>query len=185
MGFQTKVNVGLPLAYAGDFANANPRRQLTPPPAQAGGITTSGAAATDAFVASTGGVIIGNFAWITAAGANTLTSAQVGSAAPDGFVARTQMGLILTQPTGFTASTDTWYGNTIPVGQNVVAFKTGSFFVQCPAGSGATAGQKCFAKLTDGSVAFGAAGATIAGYIETTFTADNTALASEMVIISA
>ena len=185
MGFQSRVNNALPIGYAGAFANANPRVQLVPPPSQAGGIDTANGAAIDAFIAATGGVIIGGFAWITAAGANTLTSAQVGSAAPDGFIVRSQQGLITSQPLGLTPSTDTWFGLTIPAGQNVVAFKTGSFYVQAPSSGGATAGMKAFAKLTDGSVSFAAAGATVVGYIETTFTANNTALASEIVIISA
>lgn len=183
--FQGSVNNALPVGVAGDWASENPAIQLIPPFGQAGGVTTAGAAATNAFVAAASGVVIGGFAWITATGGNQLTNAQVGSAAPDGFIVRSQQGLIITQPTGTTYTTDTWYGSTIPAGQNVVAYKTGSFYVKCPSASGATAGNKCFASITDGSVKFAAAGATVSGYVETNFTAMNTCAASEIAIISA
>ena len=187
MGFQSTVNNALPVGLAGDFASENPAIQLIPPFGQAGGITTGGAAATDSFVAEIGGVVIGAFAWITTAGGNYLSNAKgsAPSTAPDGFIPRSQQGLILTQPLGVTPSTDTWYGNLIPAGQNVVAFQTGSFYVKCPSGSGATAGQKAFASTTDGSISFAAAGATVSGSVETNFTARNTCLAGEIAIISA
>lgn len=183
--FQGSVNNALPVGLAGDWASENPAIQLIPPFGQAGGITTAGAAATNSFLAATGGVVVGAFAWITAVGGNLLGNAQVGSAAPDGFIVRSQQGLITSQPLGTTYTTDTWYGNTIPAGQNVVAYKTGSFYVKCPSSAGATAGQKAFASITDGSVKFAAAGATVSGYVETNFTAMNTCAASEIAIISA
>lgn len=184
--FQGKVNNALPVGLAGDWASENPAIQLIPPFGFAGGIDTANAAATDAFLAATGGVVIGGFCWITTTGGNLLSNAQPsGGGAPDGFVPRSQQGLITSQPLGTTYTTDTWYGVTIPAGQNVVAFKTGSFYVACPSSAGATAGQKCFASITDGSVKFAAAGATVSGYVETNFTAMNTCAASEIAIISA
>jgi len=186
MGFQSTVNNALPVGLAGDFASENPAAQLLPPFGQAGGVTTANAAATDSFVAATGGVVVGAFAWITTAGGNYLSNAKgsAPSTAPDGFVVRSQQGLILTQPTGVTPSTDTWYGNLIPAGQNVVAFTTGSFYAKSGTG-GATAGQKAFASTTDGSITFAAAGATVSGSVETNFTARNTCSAGEIAIISA
>lgn len=184
--FQGSVNNALPVGLAGDWASENPAIQLIPPFGFAGGIDTGNAAATNAFVAAAAGVVIGAFAWIQT-NANQLANVpQSGSTvAPDGFVIRSQQGLITSQPLGQTPTTDTWYGLTIPAGQNVVAYKTGSFYVKCPSASGATAGQKCFASLTDGSVKFAAAGATVSGYVETNFTAMNTCLANEIAIISA
>ena len=107
-----------------------------------------------------------------------------GTPAPDGFIPRTQVGLILTQPTGVTPSTDTWYGATIPAGQNVTAFESGSFYALAGTG-GATVGQKAFASTTNGSLKFAAAGATVSGYVETSFYAKYACSASEITIISA
>lgn len=185
MGFQSTVNNAQPVGLPGDFASENPARQLIPPFGIAGGIDTANAAAVDAFIAGAAGVTIGNFAWIQADGVSLLNAPAAGTPAPDGFVARSQQGLIVTYPTGVTPSTDTWYGTLIPNGQNVIAFESGSFYARCPAGSGATYGQKAFASTTDGTLKFAAAGATVAGYVETSFYCRYTASASEITIISA
>ena len=184
MGFQASVNNAQPVGLPGDFASENPARQLIPPFGIAGGIDTANAAATDAFIAASAGVVIGNFAWIQADGISLANSPASGTAAPDGFIPRSQQGLIITQPTGITPSTDTWYGSTIPAGQNVTAFESGSFYALAGVG-GATVGQKAFASLTNGSLKFAAAGATVSGYVETSFYAKYTCNASEITIISA
>ncbi len=183
MGFQSSVNNAQPVGLPGDFASENPAKQLIPPFGIAGGIDTANAAATDAFIAGAAGVSIGQFAWIQSDGI-TILNAQYGSGAPDGFIPRTQQGLITSYPTGVTPSTDTWYGVSIPAGQNVTAFESGSFYVKATI-AGATYGQKAFAKLTDGTIQFAAAGATVSGYIETPFVCRYTALVNEITIISA
>ncbi len=183
MGFQSSVNNAQPVGLPGDFASENPAKQLIPPFGVAGGIDTANAAAVDAFIAGAAGVSIGQFVWIQSDGL-TLLNAQYGSAAPDAFIPRAQQGLIMSFPTGVTPSTDTWYGVSIPGGQNVTAFESGSFYVKATV-SGATYGQKAFAKLTDGTIQFAAAGATVSGFIETSFVCRYTANVNEITIISA
>lgn len=183
MGFQSSVNNAQPVGLPGDFASENPAKQLIPPFGIAGGIDTANAAATNSFIAGTNGVNIGHFAWIQADGISLL-NAQYGSGAPDGLIPRNQSGLIITQPTGVTPSTDTWNGFSVPAGQNVTAFESGSFYARATV-AGATYGQKAFAKLTDGTIQFAAAGATVTGYIETSFFCRYTANVNEITIISA
>ena len=184
MGFQSTVNNAQPVGLPGDWASENPARQLIPPFGIAGGIDTANASAADAFIAGTGGVNVGIFAWIQADGISLGNAPASGAPAPDGFVPRTQQALIQNFPTGVTPSSDTWYGVNIPAGQNVIAFESGSFYVRNPAGSGSTYGQKAFASLTDGTLKFAAAGAIVSGYVETTFYCRYTANASEITIIS-
>lgn len=183
MGFQSSVNNAQPVGLPGDFASENPARQLIPPFGIAGGIDTANAAAVDAFIAGTAGVTIGVFAWIQSDGI-TLLNAQYGSGAPDGFIPRAQQGLIMSFPTGVTPSTDTSYGASIPQGQNVTAFESGSFYVKATVG-GATVGQKAFASTTDGSIQFANAGATVSGYKETSFVCRQAVSVNEITIISA
>ncbi len=182
MGFQNTVNNAQPVGLPGDFASENPARQLIPPFGIAGGISTANGFAVDQFYAGTTGATIGQFAWIQSDG--TLTSVGVNTNAPDGFIPRNQQGLILTQPTGITPSTDTWYGATVPVGQMVTAFESGSFYAKATV-AGATYGQKAFAKSTDGSIQFAAAGATVSGFVETAFVCRATVAVNEITIISA
>ena len=166
----------------GDFASENPARQLIPPFGIAGGISTANAFGTDQFLANATGVDIGLFVWIQADG--TIDNVGISTNAPDGFVPRTQQGLILTQPTGVTPSTDTWYGVSIPGGQPVTVFESGSFYVRATV-AGATYGQKAFAKSTDGSIQFAAAGATVTGFVETSWVCRATVAVGEITIISA
>ena len=182
MGFQNTVNNAQPVGLPGDFASENPARQLIPSFGIAGGIDTANAAGVDYFLAGATGATIGQFAWIQSDG--TLTSVGVSTNTPDGFIPRSQQGLILTQPTGSTPSTDTWYGTTVPVGQIVTAFESGSFYARATV-AGATYGQKAFAKSTDGSIQFAAAGATVTGFVETSWVCRATVAVGEITIISA
>jgi hypothetical protein len=52
--FQTSINVNPAYAVAGDFATLNPRNSAIPAP---GGVTGAG------FIAGTGGLTVGLFAW--------------------------------------------------------------------------------------------------------------------------
>ncbi|HDC2634998.1 TPA: hypothetical protein O7120_004800, partial [Salmonella enterica] len=68
---------------------------------------------------------------------------------------------------------------TIQPGFQMTLMTAGDFLVRT-AGA-ATVGQKIFAKLSDGSVTTGAAGATISGYVETKFVVGSAAAAGELV----
>ncbi len=139
MSFQAQVNLQPAPAVAGDFASANPRATLLAGPG--------------AIVAGTTGVNSGVFAWVTAG-----VAVNNGSGAPAGFVRRGNTALI----TAFLAES----GVNTPQGLPVTLFTQGDFWAQATVAV-ATVGQKVFAKLTDGTVQTAAAGATVAGYIET------------------
>ena len=182
MGFQSTVNNAQPVGLPGDFASENPARQLIPSFGNAGGIDAANGAAVDTFLASSNGVNIGTFVWIQADG--TIDNVGISTNAPDGFIPRTQAGLISYFPTGITPSTDTWYGVSIPGGQPVTVFESGSFYAKATV-AGATYGQKAFAKSTDGSIQFAEAGATVSGFVETIFVCRATVTVNEITIISA
>ena len=161
--FQQSVNVTQAPAVAGDFASANPRSHVLSSP---GG-----------FVAGANGLTIGCFAWAdTATG---LVMSNTGSGLPTGFVARRtfESGLITTYLTDA--------GMTVPAGFGFgELYAAGDFFVK-NAGAGATTiGMKAFANLTNGTVSFAAAGATVAGSIETKWYAMSINAAGELVKIS-
>lgn len=159
MGFQTQVNLQQAPAVAGDFASTNPRASVIAPE---GG-----------FVAGAGGVNVATFAWVQSNG-TTLLNADA-SAAPDGFVPREQQALIVT----YLAEA----GNNIPVGFGVTLMRTGDYWFT-PNVNAAVKGQKVFAKLTDGTTRTGAAGATIAGYVETNFVVSVPAGTGELAVMS-
>ena len=152
-GFQSKVNQLPAFAVAGDFASANPRATAIGGPGY--------------FVAPTGGIQVGAFAWIanngTSGGPGLLSQPSVGTpatTAPQVFVGRAgqmaQWYNLLDQ-----------YGMTIPEGFPVTCYETGDFWMDGLT-TNATGGQKIFASTTvPGQIATGAAGATISGYIET------------------
>lgn len=157
MPFQKQVNVTPNLAIAGDFASSNPRAQVV------GGEGAS-------YVAGTGGATVARFGWIT--GDTVLTT---GSGVPDGFIHREMNALITT----YLAES----GNVIQQGQAVAIFNKGDFYCTATVGA-ATKGQKAFAKLTDGTVQFAAAGATVSGFIETAWTCVRGCLVNELAVIS-
>lgn len=141
MAFQTAVNYQPSPGVVGAFCSANPRANV---------ITGAGA-----FVAGTGGVNVGSFAWTDSA-TNTLVT-NTGTGVPRGFIANELQAMI-----------STWMGEAslnIPEGRPVTLFNEGDFWMLSSTAS--VIGQKIFASLTDGSVQTGAAGATISGYIET------------------
>lgn len=157
-GFQTTVNSALALAVAGDLASANPTSSF---PAGEGGL-----------VAGEGGVTVGRFAWIT--GNTVLNSAASGK--PDGLIHREQQALITT----YLAETS----NLVPAGMAVTVMDGGDYFLTATV-AGATKGQKAFAKLADGTMQAGAAGATIEGFVETDFVIKRDCLVGEPTIVSA
>lgn len=161
MAFQQQVNVEPALGVAGDFASMNP--------------TANTLAGEGALVAGAGGVTVGKFGWIQADGQTVLNAPPSGStAAPDGFVHR-----------DLTAQIDNFYdeaGMVVPEGFMVSLYQAGDFFADTS--TAATRGKKIFASTTDGSVSTGAAGATVAGSVETKFYAANACAAGELVKIS-
>jgi hypothetical protein len=139
MGFQTQVNITPAPAVAGDFASDNPIASVVAGPGQ--------------LVAGTNGCNVGVFGWADVNGVMTNT----GTGVPTGFVARDL------EAVGFNLLSQSF--NNIPQGMAVTAYSAGDFWAVTS--TAATPGQKIFAKLADGTICTGAAGATIAGFIET------------------
>lgn len=158
MGFQKQVNTTPAIGLAGDFATANPRQSYPEPE---GG-----------FVAGAGGLTVGRFAWI---GSDGVTVLNTGSGAPDGFVHREGQALI----TAFLAES----GNLVPAGLPVTIMRTGDYLATATVAA-AVKGNKAFAKLADGTMQPGAAGATISGFVETAFVITRACLVNELATIT-
>lgn len=158
-GFQGSVNTFPAIGVAGDFASANPRSSYVG--GEAG------------IVAASAGVTVGNFAWLT--GSDLSVANSTGSGVPDGIVHRELNALITT----YLAETSL----TIQAGQPVALFTKGDFYVKATVGAAAK-GQKAFAKLSDGSVQFANAGATVSGFVETAWVCTRPCLVNELAVIS-
>lgn len=153
MGFQSVINQTPAPAVEGDFASANPYASVV---AGEGGL-----------VAGSSGVTVGRFAWVAA---GVVSNAQ-SSGAPTGFVHRHQQAVI-TQ----------WLGASsmlIPPGLQMGLKSAGDFWGRST--TVATIGQKVFASITDGTIATGAAGATVTGFVETKFVVQSAAAAGELI----
>lgn len=161
MSFPASVNITQAPAVEGDFAGANPRHSVLSSP---GG-----------FVAGENGLVIGRFAWLHTDG---ITLNNTGSGAPTCIVHRDLQALITTYLGGSSM--------TIPAGFGIgEVFDGGDFWVRNTADSGSvTRGQKAFAKLTDGTVKFANAGATVSGFAETKFYAATGGGAGELIKIT-
>lgn len=157
-GFQTAVQTTPAIAIAGDFASGNPRAAVVAPE---GG-----------FVAGTAGVTVGRFAWIDTDGKSIKNT---GTGKPDGFIHREQQALISV----YLAETS----NVIPAGFPVTLMRTGDYFAGVTVAT-AEKGEKAFAKLSDGTMQPAAAGATVAGYVETDFTIARGAAVGEVAVIT-
>jgi hypothetical protein len=155
MSFQDRVNLQQAPAYAGDFASANPRASVL--------------AGEGALVAGTGGLTVGRFAW-NVGGAVT----NAGTGKPTGFVHREMQAMI----TVFLAENS----NVIPAGRPITLHNAGDFWAQTL--TTATVGQKVFASLTTGEVKTDAAGATVAGYVETAWGVASAGAANELIKIT-
>lgn len=154
--FQTRMNQDLPIGVEGDFASDNPY--------------STWFAGEGALVASADGVTVGRFAWVDA---DNVIASNKGTGVPQGFVSREGQALI----------TD-WMGNAsmvIPEGMPVDLKTRGDFLAKTT--TAATVGQKVFASLTDGTIATGDAGATMAGFIETIFTVGSAGAANTIISI--
>ena len=67
----------------------------------------------------------------------------------------------------------------IPAGINMALMSAGDFWGRSTTAT--TIGQKVFASITDGTIATGAAGATITGFVETKFVVGSVAAVGELV----
>ena len=151
---QVQVNTLPAPGIEGDFANANPRFAAVSGP---GG-----------FVAGVGGAVAGRFCWAVPGALDVDSGPQVvinsGGGAPIGFIWRGMQGLIpnpLVQPNA---------SMVIPQGFMVTPMNGGDFWVKNNGTTQAVFGQKAFAKFADGSIAFAAAGSTLAGATSTAST---------------
>lgn len=142
MAFQTAINDDFAPGIAGDFASADPWASVLAGPG--------------AFVAGASGLTPGLFAWLDA---NRVAASNTGTGSPAGFVKRNKEGLI----TAYLGEA----GNLIQPGQPITLYNVGAFWAVTT--TVATVGQKVFAVLATGAIATGAAGATIAGAVETKF----------------
>ena len=144
MPFQTSVNLQQTAAVAGDFASANPRASFV--------------AHEGTLVSGANGVTVGFFAWATTAG----VVSNAGAGKPTGFVHREQGVALITQLLAEASML-------IPTGFPVTLQISGDYYATNTA-SVAAVNNKVFASLTTGAITTDAAGATIAGFIETDFT---------------
>lgn len=140
MPFQSSVNVQPGVAYAGDFADSNPRASVL---AGAGGL-----------VAGPAGVTVGRFAWLAWENpewdASPSLANNTGSGPIAGIVPRRQQALITT----YLAESSM----VIPQGYGVQMFSSGSFWVKNEGSAQALPGQKAYANFANGAATFAATG---------------------------
>lgn len=144
-GFQKQVNTVPAPAVAGDFASANPRWSVLAGPG--------------ALVAGPSGLVIGRFAWLSAAQLDANEAPALannfGAGPVAGFVHREQQGLIRNYLSEF--------GMTVPAGFQVTVMSGGDFWVQNDGATVAIPGNKCYASLVDGRASFAATGSPATG----------------------
>jgi hypothetical protein len=159
--FQQSVNVTQAPAVAGDFASANPRfSQLSVP----GGFVSG----------QPNGVTVGRFAWMDATGTILQNS---GSGPPSCFIHRALEGINYIYLSNGSM--------VIPPGQGIGEMFMGGDFYAKNDGAGASAVMmKAFANTTNGTVSFAAAGATVAGSVETKWYCHRAVAAGELSVIS-
>ena len=143
-GFQTQAYPQPSMAVAGDFASQNPYFTVDAGP---GGL-----------IAGPGGVSVGLFAWAYPPNdpdASPTTVLNSGFGPVTGFVHREQQGLI----TNYLA----FNGVLIQPGFQMALMNGGDFWVVNAGAATAQYGQKAFAYLASGKVAFAAAGSVFGG----------------------
>lgn len=161
MPFQTQVASQPAPAIAGDFATQNP---VATYPAGEG-----------ALVAASGGCTVGAFGWVQPDGTSVANAPPTGTTtAPDGFVHRNLTGQI--------NSFGTEASLVIPQGLPVTLFTAGDFWAITT--TAATPGQAVFASLSTGALSTAAAGASVAGAVQTRFVAASTAAEGELLKLS-
>jgi hypothetical protein len=136
------------------------------------------------YIAGDDAVTVGNFVW--ADPDNPEPADYHGS----GILAALSTGTAGVFPLGIVENTLTFVNDdlrsagtlVVPKGFNLTTARRGDFFVV--ASTAATIGQKLFATLADGSIQTGAAGATIAGAIETPWKVEEGGAAGELITVS-
>lgn len=161
MGFQTQFNIQQAPYKPGDLYGGNP--YFTVPTPEAG------------FIAGSTGIIVARFVWVDPSDTTGRSLLNSGTGKPLGFVINSMEGTITT----YLAES----GMTILPGKMVTVLG-GTDFVVLVTVNPATQGQKAFAKLSDGTMQPGTAGATISGYIETDFTISVGAAVGEYAVMS-
>ena len=160
MGFQNLVNRQPAPAVEGAIASANPRASML--------------AGDSALVSGANGVTVGRFAFARN------DNGQVGNVDPG---APYRVGFVgLSNPVLITA----WLGGAsmlLQPGIEVTLFVEGDFWGRFVSGA-AVIGQKVFASLTDGTLKSAAAGASVAGSIETNWFVLSACLTGELAKIS-
>lgn len=148
MSFQKTVNINPPLGIPGSFAST--------------AVDHSVIAGALQFVAGATGTTIARFAWADTINGTTQNAKPTDATNwVNGFVGRDSNIAVIT----------TWQGassNVVPTGMEITLYDRGDFFAV--ATTAAVVGQKVFSNDTDGTLATGAAGATVAGHTETNFT---------------
>lgn len=157
MSFQKSVNVYSGVGQAGQPASNSP--------------IIAAAGGPGAFQAGTSGLIMARFAWRNST--NPLRLDNTGTGKPLGFIYNNANATI-----GYLQGSSM----TIPAGREASPVVGGDFWAI--ATTVATVGQKVFAVLADGTLATGAAGATISGAVETDWYVASPAAIGDLLIIS-
>lgn len=142
MTFQQSVTLYPSYGKEGSLASMNPTAVALPPEGS--------------YKAGSGGIYQSRFVW--ADGTDATLVNNTGTGVPLGFVMNTGKGVI---PLGSTGSL------LLEEGTDVGVFTNGDFWVRTA--TAATAGQKIFATLADGTIQTAAAGATVSGAVETPY----------------
>ncbi|MGG6429364.1 structural cement protein Gp24 [Acetobacter ghanensis] len=148
MPFPNTVHYGWPAGFPGAWAGQNPQRMVVP--------------GANGFRAGAGGVNIAAFAWVQADGATVLNKpdATTPTAAPTGFVVRSQQGL----------GTRYLQENTMTIAQGFMVALASGGDVFALATTASVTGQAVYASLSDGTLQCAAAGADPTGTVDTGWT---------------
>lgn len=155
MPFQTQINIYPEKGVEGQLAS-----QKMPQAALEGDFK---------FIVGAAGLTAGRFAYadpLTGLVTNVIPAGKK----PTGFV-----------PTAFNARITTWAAESsmlIPAGREITLYTSGDWFVR--AGLAAAVDNKVFAVLADGTISAGAAGAVIAGAVETEWYVRSSAAVGEI-----
>lgn len=160
MAFQTQVNLRPGIGQAGHPASTN--------------VASSAIGGYNAFRAGAAGLTVGTFGYRDGTNDSLINNKQAATG-------QLPIGFIRAAPTSVLsygeASTQVFRAGFVV--QPVVS---GDFFAKSK--TTATVGQKVFASTTDGTISTGAAGATVAGHVETDWYVAHGAEAGDLIVIS-